>query len=78
MQKYAPGNTDAARMEIHSVTNRLNKSQSDPHMNILRTETEAMAAILGGTDSLTVEPFDITQGRLANSLKELPATSSSY
>ncbi|HZL76421.1 MAG TPA: methylmalonyl-CoA mutase [Bacteroidales bacterium] len=63
MQKKAPGNTDAARMEIHSVTNRLNKSQSDPHMNILRTQTEAMAAILGGTDSLTVEPFDITSGK---------------
>ncbi len=63
MQKYAPGNNAAARMEIHSVTNRLNKSQSDPHMNILRTQTEAMAAILGGTDSLTVEPFDITSGK---------------
>ena len=28
-------------------------------MNMLRTQTEAMSAILGGTDSLTVEPFDI-------------------
>jgi methylmalonyl-CoA mutase len=27
---------------------------------MLRTQTEAMSAILGGTDSLTVEPFDIT------------------
>jgi methylmalonyl-CoA mutase len=26
---------------------------------MLRTQTEAMSAILGGTDSLTVEPFDI-------------------
>ena len=25
---------------------------------MLRTQTEAMSAILGGTDSLTVEPFD--------------------
>jgi methylmalonyl-CoA mutase len=69
MQKYAPGNTSAARMEIHSVTGRLNKSLSDPHMNILRTQTEAMAAILGGTDSLTVEPFDILSGK-ANEFSE--------
>ena len=27
---------------------------------MLRTQTEAMSAILGGTDSLTVEPFDTT------------------
>ena len=26
---------------------------------MLRTQTEAMSAILGGADSLTVEPFDI-------------------
>ena len=69
MQKYAPGNTDAAGMEIHSVTSRLNKSLTDPHMNILRTQTEAMAAILGGTDSLTVEPFDISSGK-ANDFSE--------
>jgi methylmalonyl-CoA mutase len=63
MHKYAPGNACAARMEIHCVTSRLNKSLSDPHMNIIRTQTEAMAAILGGTDSLTVEPFDISSGK---------------
>jgi len=69
IQKYAPGNTDAARMEIHSVTSRLNKSLTDPHMNILRTQTEAMATILGGTDSLTVEPFDVISGK-ANEFSE--------
>jgi methylmalonyl-CoA mutase len=29
-------------------------------MNMLRTQTEAMSAILGGADSLTVQPFDTT------------------
>lgn len=28
-------------------------------MLFLRTQTEAMSAVLGGTDSLTVKPFDI-------------------
>jgi methylmalonyl-CoA mutase len=46
------------RMEIHSVTTRSNKTVYDPYVNMLRTQTEAMSAILGGADSLTVEPFD--------------------
>ena len=37
-----------------------NKTIYDAHVNLLRTETEAMSAVLGGVDSLTVMPFDIT------------------
>jgi methylmalonyl-CoA mutase len=48
----------AGSMFIHSVTSRWNKTLYDPHVNMLRTTTEAMAAILGGADSLTVGPFD--------------------
>ncbi len=46
-------------MNIHCVTSRWNKTVYDPYVNMLRTETEAMSAVLGGADSLTVEPFDI-------------------
>lgn len=56
---YKPEKNDSARMEIHCVTNRWNKTVYDPYVNLLRTQTEAMSATLGGTDSLTVEPFDI-------------------
>ena len=56
---FTKGNKDSAPMEIHCVTTRWNKTVYDPYVNILRTQTEAMSAILGGTDSLTVEPFDI-------------------
>lgn len=45
-------------MEIHCVTSEWNKTVYDPYVNMLRTQTEAMSAILGGADSLTVEPFD--------------------
>jgi methylmalonyl-CoA mutase len=45
-------------MEIHSVTAVWNMTLYDPYVNMLRSTTEAMSAILGGTDSLTVEPFD--------------------
>lgn len=45
-------------MEIHCVTTKWNKTAYDPYVNMLRTQTEAMSAVLGGTNSLTVEPFD--------------------
>ena len=46
------------KMDIHCVTGEWNKTVYDPYVNMLRTQTEAMSAILGGADSLTVEPFD--------------------
>jgi len=45
-------------MFIHSTTSNWNKTIFDHHVNILRTTTEAMASIIGGTDSLTINPFD--------------------
>jgi methylmalonyl-CoA mutase len=56
---FNPGNCENIKMDIHCVTGRWNKTVYDPFVNLLRTQTEAMSAILGGTDSLTVEPFDI-------------------
>jgi len=45
---------------IHSSTTRWNKTLYDPNVNMLRLTTEAMAAILGGCNSLLVRPFDST------------------
>ena len=59
MNAFHPGNSEGFMMDIHSVTRKWNKTINDPYVNMLRTQTEAMSAILGGTDSLTVEPFDI-------------------
>jgi methylmalonyl-CoA mutase len=56
---FDPKDSEGIRMDIHSVTSEWNKTLFDPYVNMLRTQTEAMSAILGGTDSLTVEPFDI-------------------
>lgn len=50
------------RMEIHSVTCGWNKTAEDPYVNLLRTQTEAMAAALGGADSITIDPFDKVSG----------------
>jgi methylmalonyl-CoA mutase len=56
---FNPGNRVDVKMDIHCVTSKWNKTIYDPYVNLLRTQTEAMSAILGGTDSLTIEPFDI-------------------
>lgn len=57
---FKPVNNESKKMEIHCVTSEWNKTVNDPYVNMLRTQTEAMSAILGGTDSLTVQPFDKT------------------
>lgn len=43
---------------IHAETSNWNKTVYDPYVNMLRTTTEAMSSIIGGVDSLTVQPFD--------------------
>jgi methylmalonyl-CoA mutase len=55
---FKPAGIEDIKMDIHCVTSKWNKTIYDPYVNLLRTQTEAMSAILGGTDSLTVEPFD--------------------
>jgi methylmalonyl-CoA mutase len=57
---YGTKEAEIVKMDIHCVTSARNKTETEPDMNMLRTQTEAMSAILGGTDSLTVEPFDKT------------------
>jgi methylmalonyl-CoA mutase len=57
---FQPADRESIKMDIHCVTSEWNKTVQDPYVNLLRTQTEAMSAILGGADSLTVEPFDIT------------------
>jgi methylmalonyl-CoA mutase len=45
-------------MPIHAVTSRRNMAALDPHMNLLRTTTEAASAAIGGADVIAVRPFD--------------------
>lgn len=48
----------AAKMAVHAETSTFNLTLFDAHVNLLRTQTEAMSAALGGVDSMTVTPFD--------------------
>ncbi|HUS07297.1 MAG TPA: methylmalonyl-CoA mutase, partial [Bryobacteraceae bacterium] len=47
-----------AGVHIHAQTAKRRPSDSDPYVNIIRATTQAMSAILGGCDSLSVEPYD--------------------
>ncbi len=55
---YKPESESTSKMYIHSVTSQWNKTIYDPYVNMLRTTTESMSSVIGGTDSLTVLPFD--------------------
>lgn len=57
-RQFCPASAESVKMRIHCHTTAFNKTIYDPHTNILRTTLEAMASVIGGTDSLTVEPFD--------------------
>ncbi len=55
---YNPEDNESAKLVAHSETNTFNKTIYDPYVNMLRTQTEAMSAALGGADSITVLPFN--------------------
>jgi methylmalonyl-CoA mutase len=55
---YKPAGLEVKKMHVHCETSEWNKTIYDPYVNMLRTQTEAMSATIGGTDSLTVAPFD--------------------
>ena len=58
VKAYNPENDCSAKLIAHSETNRYNLTIYDPHVNMLRTQTEAMSAALGGAHSITVLPFN--------------------
>lgn len=51
---------EAAKINSHAETTTFNKTVFDAHVNLLRTQTEAMSATIANVDSLTVLPFDVT------------------
>jgi len=58
VKAYGSSNDAVAKMYIHSTTSDWNKTVYDAYVNMLRTTTESMSSIIGGSDSLTVNPFD--------------------
>ncbi|MFC6997672.1 methylmalonyl-CoA mutase family protein [Rufibacter roseus] len=59
----------AGALSIHASTSRWHQTTLDPHTNLLRHTTEVMSAVIGGVNSVEVEPFDSTF-RKANDFSE--------
>jgi len=47
-----------SQLLVQAETSRRSETVYDPHVNMLRTSTEAMGAIVGGCDVLSVRPYD--------------------
>lgn len=47
---------------VHARTSRRTQTLLDPHVNLLRSATQAMSAVLGGVQSLHVAAFDEVKG----------------
>jgi methylmalonyl-CoA mutase len=56
--KFKPGNPRSLMLRTHCQTSGVSLTAKDPYNNIMRTTIEALAAVLGGTQSLHTNSFD--------------------
>ncbi len=57
-EKFNPQNDKSLMLRTHCQTSGVSLTSRDPYNNIMRTTVEAMAAVLGGTQSLHTNAFD--------------------
>ena len=57
-ENFAPKDPRSKMLRTHCQTSGVSLTASDPYNNIMRTTIEAMAAVLGGTQSLHTNAFD--------------------
>ena len=60
VKQYEPKCDCACKMCVNAVTSKYNQTLFDSYVNLLRSQTEAMSAALGGVHSMVVTPFDVT------------------
>ena len=58
VKQYEPKCDCACKMIINASTSTYNQTLFDSYVNLLRSQTEAMSAALGGVHSMVVTPFD--------------------
>ena len=58
IQGFEPQNPQSLALRTHCQTSGVSLTEQDPYNNIIRTTIEAMAAVLGGTQSLHTNSFD--------------------
>mgnify|MGYP001806086962 CR=1 FL=1 len=57
-QNFAPKDSRSLALRTHCQTSGVSLTEQDPYNNVIRTTIEAMAAVLGGTQSLHTNAFD--------------------
>ena len=62
MSEFNPANPKSSMLRTHCQTSGVSLTEQDPHNNVVRTAFEAMAAVLGGTQSLHTNSFDEALG----------------
>jgi len=58
LKPYNPENPRSSMLRTHCQTSGWSLTEQDPYNNIIRTTLEALAAVLGGTQSLHTNSFD--------------------
>jgi len=58
MAEFAPEDPRSSMLRTHCQTSGVSLTEQDPYNNIVRTAYEALAAVLGGTQSLHTNSFD--------------------
>src|SRR5690348_5140828 len=58
IRPFEPKKADSLMLRTHCQTSGVSLTEQDPWNNIVRTTIEAMAAVLGGTQSLHTNSFD--------------------
>jgi len=62
LEEFEPRNPKSSMLRTHCQTSGVSLTEQDPYNNIVRTTVEAMAAVLGGTQSLHTNSFDEALG----------------
>jgi methylmalonyl-CoA mutase len=62
MSEFEPKNPSSLMLRTHCQTSGVSLTEQDPYNNVVRTAVEAMAAVLGGTQSLHTNAFDEALG----------------
>jgi methylmalonyl-CoA mutase len=58
MKQFNPRDERSLMLRTHSQTSGASLTEQDPYNNVIRTTIEALAAVLGGTQSLHTNGFD--------------------
>jgi methylmalonyl-CoA mutase len=61
-EKFNPKNSKSLLLRTHCQTSGYSLTEQDPYNNVVRTTIEAMAAVMGGTQSLHTNAFDEALG----------------